>query len=63
VLTSLLGFTLLYGVLAVVEVKLMFKSIRAGLPGAAGTPGDPTRPDSDDDGSAEADAKPLSFAY
>ncbi|ONI77523.1 cytochrome ubiquinol oxidase subunit I [Kribbella sp. ALI-6-A] len=65
VLTSLLGFTLLYGVLAVVEVKLMFKSIRAGLPGAAGTPGDPTRPDSGDDGSAEAeaDAKPLSFAY
>ncbi|WP_432938703.1 cytochrome ubiquinol oxidase subunit I [Kribbella sp. CA-253562] len=65
VLTSLIGFTLLYGVLAVVEVKLMFKSIRAGLPGAAGTPGDPTRPDSDDDGSAEAeaDAKPLSFAY
>jgi cytochrome d ubiquinol oxidase subunit I len=49
VLTSLIGFTLLYGVLAVVEVKLMFSSIRAGL--------DPAPVESDDSG------KPLSFAY
>ncbi|HEY0471496.1 MAG TPA: cytochrome ubiquinol oxidase subunit I [Kribbella sp.] len=49
VLTSLIGFTLLYGVLAVVEVKLMFSSIRAGL--------DPAPVKSDDSG------KPLSFAY
>jgi cytochrome d ubiquinol oxidase subunit I len=49
VLTSLIGFTLLYGVLAVVEVKLMFKSIRAGLEPT------PVEPDDSD--------KPLSFAY
>jgi cytochrome d ubiquinol oxidase subunit I len=49
VLTSLIGFTLLYGVLAVVEVKLMFSSIRAGL--------DPAPVESDDSG------QPLSFAY
>jgi cytochrome d ubiquinol oxidase subunit I len=49
VLTSLIGFTLLYGALAVVEVKLMFSSIRAGLDPA------PVEPDDSD--------KPLSFAY
>jgi cytochrome d ubiquinol oxidase subunit I len=49
VLTSLIGFTLLYGVLAVVEVKLMFRSIRAGLAVS------PVEPDDAD--------KPLSFAY
>ncbi|GAB2612786.1 cytochrome ubiquinol oxidase subunit I [Kribbella endophytica] len=59
ILTSLIGFTVLYGVLAVVEVKLMLKSIRAGLAGTS-PPADPDGPDSDD-GSAEA--KPLSFAY
>ncbi|WP_328326360.1 cytochrome ubiquinol oxidase subunit I [Kribbella sp. NBC_00382] len=57
VLISLIGFTLLYGVLAVVEVKLMLKSIRAGLAGTSPAPGDPPG-DSPDD----AD-KPLSFAY
>ncbi|MGC4943173.1 cytochrome ubiquinol oxidase subunit I [Kribbella sp. DT2] len=60
ILTSLIGFTVLYGVLAVVEVKLMLKSIRAGLAGTS-PPADPSGPDSDDDGAAEA--KPLSFAY
>jgi cytochrome d ubiquinol oxidase subunit I len=59
VLTSLIGFTVLYGVLAVVEAKLMFRSIRAGLAGTS-TPADPDGPDSDD---GSADAKPLSFAY
>jgi cytochrome d ubiquinol oxidase subunit I len=49
VLTSLIGFTLLYGVLAVVEVKLMLRSIRTGLEGP-----EPAPDDSD---------KPLSFAY
>lgn len=53
VLISLIGFTLLYGVLAVVEVKLMLKSIRAGLAGASPSPGDPP----------DETAKPLSFAY
>jgi len=51
VLTSLIGFTLLYGVLAVVETKLMFRTIRGGL---AGTSPEPDKPDTD---------KPLSFAY
>jgi len=49
VLVSLIGFTLLYGVLAVVEVKLMLRSIRAGLAGPE------PEPDESD--------KPLSFAY
>ncbi|GAA1621215.1 cytochrome ubiquinol oxidase subunit I [Kribbella alba] len=49
VLTSLIGFTVLYGALAVVEVKLMLKSIGAGLPD------EPAESDDSD--------KPLSFAY
>ncbi|WP_328992451.1 cytochrome ubiquinol oxidase subunit I [Kribbella sp. NBC_01245] len=51
VITSLAVFTLLYGVLAVVEVKLMFRSIRAGLP------------DVDPEPVADEQALPLSFAY
>ncbi|TCN37568.1 cytochrome d ubiquinol oxidase subunit I [Kribbella orskensis] len=51
VLTSMIGFTLLYGALAVVEVKLMFRAIRAGL--------DPVE---SDDAPDQPD-KPLSFAY
>jgi cytochrome bd ubiquinol oxidase subunit I len=51
VLTSLIGFTLLYGVLAVVEVKLLFRAIGAGL--------DPVEPE---DAPDQPD-KPLSFAY
>jgi cytochrome bd ubiquinol oxidase subunit I len=51
VLTSLIGFTLLYGALAVVEVKLMFRAIRAGL--------EPVEPE---DAPDQPD-KPLSFAY
>jgi len=54
VLTSLLGFTVLYGVLAVVEMKLMFRTIRGGLAG--------TSPAPEPDGPDDAD-KPLSFAY
>jgi cytochrome d ubiquinol oxidase subunit I len=56
VITSLAGFTVLYGVLAVVEVKLMFRTIRQGLAGTDG-PAEP-EPDTPDDA-----AKPLSFAY
>lgn len=52
VLTSLIGFTLLYGVLAVVELKLLLKYIHAGLPDV-----DTTAVAGDDQ-----DA-PLAFAY
>ena len=58
VITSLLGFTVLYGVLAVVETKLMFRTIRKGLAGTD-TPASEGPPDSSPD---EAE-KPLSFAY
>ncbi|MCW2799217.1 MAG: cytochrome ubiquinol oxidase subunit [Aeromicrobium sp.] len=51
VLTSLIGFTALYGVLAVVEVKLLLKYIQAGLPEV-----DTTVPSDDSDA-------PLAFAY
>ncbi|MBC7631592.1 cytochrome ubiquinol oxidase subunit I [Aeromicrobium sp.] len=52
VLTSLIGFTVLYGVLAVIEVKLLLKYIQAGLPEVDTTPAD--RDDLD---------APLAFAY
>jgi cytochrome d ubiquinol oxidase subunit I len=51
VATSLAAFTLLYGVLAVIEVKLLLRYVRAGLPDL-----DPP-PDRDD-----VDA-PLAYAY
>jgi cytochrome d ubiquinol oxidase subunit I len=51
VATSLTGFTLLYGVLAVIEVKLLLRYIKKGLPELE-PPGDPD----------DADA-PLAFAY
>jgi cytochrome bd ubiquinol oxidase subunit I len=51
VLISLVGFTLLYGVLAVVEFGLLARRIRAGLPDLSGE-------DPDDEG-----ARPLTFAY
>ncbi|GAA3133657.1 cytochrome d ubiquinol oxidase subunit I [Kribbella aluminosa] len=53
VITSLVGFTLLYGALAVVEAKLMLRTIRGGLAGTDAPPD--TGPDQPD--------KPLSFAY
>jgi cytochrome d ubiquinol oxidase subunit I len=54
--TSLAGFTLIYGVLAVVEVKLLLKYIRLGLPDAP--------PDTYTDGpGGEAAERPLAFAY
>jgi cytochrome d ubiquinol oxidase subunit I len=53
VITSLAGFTLLYGALAVVETKLMLRTIRGGLAGTDDPPEvSPDQPD-----------KPLSFAY
>ncbi|MEO6606526.1 MAG: cytochrome ubiquinol oxidase subunit I, partial [Aeromicrobium sp.] len=52
VLTSLIALTVIYGVLAIIEIKLLFTYIRAGLPEP--TP-DETTPDNDD--------APLAFAY
>ncbi len=53
VLTSMIIFTALYGILAVIEVRLMLKYIREGLPDVS---------DSEITTDADADA-PLSFAY
>ena len=50
--TSMLGFTLLYGVLAVIEVKLLLTFIKKGLPDA----NPPEQIDDDSD-------RPLAFAY
>jgi cytochrome d ubiquinol oxidase subunit I len=52
VLTSLIGFTLLYGVLAIIEIKLLLMFIQRGLPDV------PTDAPDDDDSDA-----PLAFAY
>src|SRR5689334_12930181 len=56
VITSLVGFTILYGVLAVVEVKLMLRTVRGGLAGTD-TPAPGSAPDDSES------AEPLSFAY
>ena len=50
VLMSVVGFTLLYGVLAIIEIKLFLTYIRRGLPDAE----PPT---------VRADDEPLAFAY
>ncbi|WP_332642246.1 cytochrome ubiquinol oxidase subunit I [Aeromicrobium sp.] len=52
VLTSLIGFTAIYGVLAIIEVKLLLMYIQRGLPDL------PTDVPDDDDTDA-----PLAFAY
>ncbi len=52
VLTSLIGFTILYGVLAVIEVRLLLTYVRKGLPEA----------DPPDEDVSDPDA-PLAFAY
>jgi cytochrome d ubiquinol oxidase subunit I len=52
VATSMLTFTALYGVLAVVEVKLLLKYLRLGLPDVS----PPDKTDSDEDA-------PLVFSY
>ena len=54
---SMVGFTLVYGLLLVVEVKLLLKYIKAGLPEVAADHTDHTPT-----GSTE-DERPLAFAY
>jgi cytochrome bd ubiquinol oxidase subunit I len=53
VLTSLITFTLVYAVLAVIEVGLLLATIKAGLP---------PDPEPDQDSSDDPD-RPLAFAY
>jgi cytochrome bd ubiquinol oxidase subunit I len=65
VLASMIGFTLIYGLLAVIEVRLLLKTIKGGLPELpqpatddtdGGNPTDPgVGPDNDD--------RELAFAY
>jgi cytochrome bd ubiquinol oxidase subunit I len=57
VITSLVGFTVVYGVLAVVEVRLMLRTIRGGLGGTDERPETPPGKSPDDA------SKPLSLAY
>ncbi|QSB06671.1 cytochrome ubiquinol oxidase subunit I [Natronoglycomyces albus] len=57
VLTSLISLTLIYGALAVVEIALITKYVRAGTPGVM-----PDQDDSDDEPSEEK-KDVLSFAY
>jgi cytochrome d ubiquinol oxidase subunit I len=66
VLTSLIVFTLLYGILAVVEVRLMVKYVKAGPPEL--TEDDLRPPTRIGGGSgsgegAEADDRPMAFSY
>ena len=56
VLISLIGFTLVYGFLAVIEVRLLFKTINAGLPEPPPEP-DEQADDTDDE------HRQLAFAY
>ncbi|MFY1692264.1 cytochrome ubiquinol oxidase subunit I [Plantactinospora sp. WMMB782] len=55
VLTSFTAFTLVYATLAVVEVRLLIRYARAGLPDT----GPPPEPDTDTDD----ENRPLAFAY
>ena len=53
VLTSMIVFTLLYGALAVVEVKLLLSAIKKGLPDV----------DPDNETGKQPEDKPMAFAY
>jgi len=55
VLVSLIGFTLVYGVLAVIEVRLLIDVIRRGLPPLPASTGAP--------GASADDKRRLEFAY
>jgi cytochrome d ubiquinol oxidase subunit I len=56
VLISLIGFTLVYGFLAVIEVRLLLKTIGAGLPELPPEPGE-----GEDD--IDDEQRQLAFAY
>ncbi len=72
VLATLIGFTLVYGILAVIEVKLLLRTIRAGVPDLSDLPPDddhgPAGPGSGEPGAADDhalddDERQLAFAY
>jgi cytochrome d ubiquinol oxidase subunit I len=72
VLTSLIVYTLLYGILAVIEIGLVIKWVKIGPPGEAEALASIRRrpprkwdsTDGDDDGvDEEKDEKPMAFAY
>ncbi|MFN8023614.1 MAG: cytochrome ubiquinol oxidase subunit I [Acidimicrobiales bacterium] len=59
VLTTMIGFTVVYGILAVVEVRLLLRTIRGGLPEVA-----PVRPPDEGPGTpSNDDERELAFAY
>ncbi|MEW2547108.1 cytochrome ubiquinol oxidase subunit I [Streptomyces sp. NPDC047002] len=62
VLTSLIVFTLLYGILAVVEVKLMVKYVKAGPPELTESDLHPPTRIGGDRAAADAD-RPMAFSY
>lgn len=62
VIISLTGFTLIYGILAVVEVKLLLRTIRAGLPELSERDTD-RHPDSGVEHDTTDDDRELAFAY
>lgn len=64
VLTSLITFTLLYAVLAVIEVGLLKRYVKAGPPEVEKAPKDGPGGSGASPGEADADAdRPLAFAY
>ncbi|GAB3257208.1 cytochrome ubiquinol oxidase subunit I [Arthrobacter pigmenti] len=60
-ITSLCAFTLVYGLLLVVEVKLLFRYVRGGVPSAM--PELVHTDDDDDDGEGKDKGDVLAFAY
>ncbi|MEU8459652.1 cytochrome ubiquinol oxidase subunit I [Streptomyces sp. NPDC029003] len=60
VLTSMTGFTLLYALLAVIEVKLLVKYVKAGPPEPTDADRNPPTKTGGDDGDPD---RPMAFAY
>src|SRR5690606_17447624 len=60
---TLAGFTLVYGLLAVVEVKLLLRAIAAGLPHEPPPPEPGGRPAGGDAEELDEDERELAFAY
>ncbi|MGE3328477.1 MAG: cytochrome ubiquinol oxidase subunit I, partial [Acidimicrobiia bacterium] len=60
VLISLIGFTLVYGFLAIIEVRLLLKTIHGGLPEIP--PADDESTGAGMTGTTETE-RPLAFAY